>query len=947
MPTQKPTPLLASFPGYRKLLHGGVTAAILILAIAAGVAVLQLRQMAEIRTTLTLQNLVRSTELNLEGMIDTIDVSLLAAADEIGRRIATGDADAQAITQFLVRLQQRLPNVAHLRATDARGDALYGEGLPSPTANYADREAFIRLRDNPQAGFIVGKPILGRINAKWTWPFYRRIDKPDGSFGGMVFAGVLTDRLEEIISQIQLDSGGAVGLRDADLGLIARYSTVSKSTTPIGDKQLSMPFAAALKTNPREGSYISGASSVDGISRAQFFRRNAKYGFLINIGVARDAALADWRQQAGVIAGLVVAFILASLAFSRLLGRAWRRQEKDMAALLASQQSLHASEARLRTIIQNEPECIKVIDARGRLREMNPAGLAMIEADSLAQVAGQPVLNVIAPEFRKAYADLHKRVIAGETMQMEYEVIGLKGGRRWLETHAVPLRDNDETIHLAVTRDINTRKQAQAELNEYHHHLEELVNQRTAELSAARDAAEAANRAKSVFLANMSHELRTPLNAILGFAQLLERDSRIPEESRASLSTINRSGQHLLSLINDILEISKIEAGRLSAQMGTIDLHGLLFTLAESMTLRAKEKGLALHLDLAASLPRHIDSDVAKLRQILLNLLSNAVKYSRAGEIILSARVVSSDIISSDKQHVFLEFTVTDDGDGIAPDELERIFAAFYQTDAGARQGEGTGLGLTISREYARLLGGELSAESTPGKGSVFRLSLPADLAEAPAAPQPQGHVRRLSPGQPAYRILIAEDEPLNQALLQMLLNDVGFETRIAANGAEAVDLFQQWQPHFIWMDMRMPVMNGFEATRAIRALPEGKSVPIIAFTASAFEEDRRAIVAAGCNDVMTKPLEEERLFGLMARHLDVRFDYDTPPASDTAAVDFAVLPAPTLLRLRAAADQCDVQAIRDMARELENDFPTQTRKLLEWADGYRFDLILDEVGQT
>ncbi|MCX8017823.1 MAG: response regulator, partial [Rhodocyclaceae bacterium] len=438
----------------------------------------------------------------------------------------------------------------------------------------------------------------------------------------------------------------------------------------------------------------------------------------------------------------------------------------------------------------------------------------------------------------------------------------------------VPSEGNDEAGRLGhalnamldtLVKSENALRESEQRLSRHRDELEGEVRSRTAELERTRDAAEAANRAKSMFLANMSHELRTPLNAILGFARLMERDPRMPEDLRRNLATINRSGNYLLTLINDVLEISRIEAGRLTAHVEPFDLDELLTSLVEVMAVRARAKGLELRLERSPDLPSYIASDMAKLRQILLNLLSNAVKFTQAGEVVLTAR-----LIEQDGERVVLEFVVRDTGEGIGADELERIFQPFYQASAGLHQAEGTGLGLTISRQYAQLLGGELSAQSTPGVGSTFRLRLPAGRASAPApGPVPsQGRVRRLSPGEPRYRILVAEDEPVNQELVKLLLEEVGFEVVLAGNGREAVERFQSARPQLVLMDMRMPVMDGFAATRAIRALPEGAGVPIIAFTASAFEEERQAILAAGCNDVMIKPLEEERLFALFERYL-------------------------------------------------------------------------------
>jgi two-component system sensor histidine kinase/response regulator len=290
-----------------------------------------------------------------------------------------------------------------------------------------------------------------------------------------------------------------------------------------------------------------------------------------------------------------------------------------------------------------------------------------------------------------------------------------------------------------------------------------------------------------------------------------------------------------------------------------------------------------------------------------------------------------------------LEITVRDSGLGISGRELERIFAPFYQTDAGIQQGEGTGLGLAISREYARLLGGELSAESTPGVGSTFRLRLPVKRAGALPEAIAQGRVQRLSAGQPIYRVLVAEDEPVNQELLRMILADVGFEVRVAGDGRVAIDQFQKWQPHFIWMDMRMPVMDGMEATRAIRALAEGERVPIVAFTASAFEEEKQEILDAGCDDVLTKPLEENRLFEMMERYLGVRFEREEPILAATGnLVSFAVLPAPTFHQLREAATALDAETIRGIAAELALTHADLSHQILDLVDSYRFDRLLE-----
>ena len=459
------------------------------------------------------------------------------------------------------------------------------------------------------------------------------------------------------------------------------------------------------------------------------------------------------------------------------------------------------------------------------------------------------------------------------------------------------------------------------------------------DLLRTRDAAEAANRAKSVFLANMSHELRTPLNAILGFAELMARDESVPEGQRHNLETIARSGHHLLTLINDILEISKIEAGRLTLQPAPCDLTELVETVVEAMELRARQAGLAVRLHMTAAVPHYIRTDAGKLRQILINLLANAVKFTAHGSVDLDVAVPAD---GGDKP--LLVFVVRDTGVGIAANELESIFRPFYQTEQGARASEGTGLGLTIARQYAQLLGGELTATSELGTGSVFTLRLPVAVVESAAQAPPLHRVLGVADGQPRWRVLIVEDRPDNQRLLEQLMQRVGFETHIANNGEEALAAFASWHPEFIWMDMRMPVMDGYQATRRIRALPGGHLVKIAALTASAFREDRESILAAGCDEVLAKPLEEEKLFDVMERLLGVRFRY---AAADTAGEDVAFvldltqLPADLCHELAQAARQLDVEATEiaiDRIRGIDSALAEALTALLR---SYRFDRIL------
>ncbi|MEH1915709.1 response regulator [Nostoc sp.] len=404
-------------------------------------------------------------------------------------------------------------------------------------------------------------------------------------------------------------------------------------------------------------------------------------------------------------------------------------------------------------------------------------------------------------------------------------------------------------------------------------------------LEQAAEQAAIASRAKSQFLAKMSHELRTPLNAILGFTQLMNRSEKIPSEFQEDLGIISLSGKHLLALINDVLEMSKIEADQLQLTENSFDLHQLIHSIRDMVVLKALEKGIDLITEQHPSVPRYVYGDESKLLQILLNLLSNAIKFTTTGSVTLRFRaftgrvgnVYSLDSISTNDSKIIitLHLEVEDTGCGIAQSDIETVFEAFTQTEPG-RHIQGTGLGLSISRQFARLMGGDITARSTLNQKSTFICEVLLSLVSSVdiIAPETTRTVIGLEPGQPTYRILVAEDLRENRLLLVRLLELVGFEVRAVENGNEAIALWPEWHPHLILMDIQMPVMDGYETTRQIRGREAGKDVVIIAVTAYAFEEDYTASIQAGCNDHITKPFIEAILFDKIAHYLGVRYCY-------------------------------------------------------------------------
>ena len=456
-------------------------------------------------------------------------------------------------------------------------------------------------------------------------------------------------------------------------------------------------------------------------------------------------------------------------------------------------------------------------------------------------------------------------------------------------------------------------------------------------LSKAKEAAEQANIAKSEFLANMSHEIRTPMNAILGYAQLLRRSGDVSEEASGSLETIHSSGEHLLELINAVLDMSRIEAGQRPVEMSDFELPAFLETLTEMFRLRAAERGLTLTCLTDHAVPRFVRADEGKLRQILINLLGNAVKFTQQGSVTLRAGVVDGDL------HVEVE----DTGLGISEDELGTLFEAFVQTQSGREAGSGTGLGLAISLQYAQIMDGSLDARSQVGVGSTFTLRLPLQAVDAIAAPvEERGRVVGLQPGQEEVRILIAEDVEANRRLLHSLLAPLGLEMREAVDGQEAVQMCRDWQPHLVWMDMRMPVVDGYEATRRIKGM-EGDVPVIVALTASAFEEDRERVMASGCDDFLRKPFREEEIFSAMERHLGLRFVYEEAEPSVAAgeaeveAVDLARLPARWRRQLHEAASRADGETVVALLDGLEGTDAEAARGVRALAADFQFSVIM------
>ncbi|MGE5469393.1 MAG: ATP-binding protein [Bacteroidota bacterium] len=531
------------------------------------------------------------------------------------------------------------------------------------------------------------------------------------------------------------------------------------------------------------------------------------------------------------------------------------------------------------------------------------------------------------------HGELWNKRKSGEIYPEEISIQALKGA------------DGRIRRFISIFSDITERKRTEQELQDNREHLEELVRQRTEELVEARDAAEAANRSKSTFLANMSHELRTPLNAVIGFSQLMENDPALAQKQRRHMEIINHSGNHLLTLINDVLELSKIESGKMEMRAKEVEPRQLLEQVVGMMRLRAEQAGLELDLEIGA-LPAAVVVDPLMLRQVLLNLLSNAVKFTPAGKVSLSA-----DSVDLGNGQCRLSFKVSDTGIGIREEDRARVFRPFEQ--AGVPQQGGTGLGLSISEQYVKMMGGQLAVQSTLGRGSVFHFAIEVPAGRCDQANPDKCRVIGIEPPNHGCRILVVDDIPESRLLLHTLIEPWGFRVDEAASVAAAETAVAAGQTDLVFMDWFLPDGSGLAAIQRIRERRDIRQPCIVMLTANALEENRQIALATGANDFLSKPYAESDLYLALEKHLAIRFirqqrqadSMPSAPAGEISAVDLLGVSPEIRTHLAQAALSLNPEQISAALIELGRENPALALRLGEFSDNHRYHALWQVLG--
>jgi PAS domain S-box-containing protein len=670
-------------------------------------------------------------------------------------------------------------------------------------------------------------------------------------------------------------------------------------------------------------------------------------------------------------------------------------------------EELSANEKRLQQFLGALPVGVSVYHPDGSIAYLNHAAQQLLGLETMLGITAEQLPGA-EQSYNSDNDELYfpdnfpiLQALQGQFVKVDDVEISQYGLIISLEISATPIYDSSGNIIYAIAaiQDISERKEAERVLANYQRTLESQIVERTEQLQQSALDAEAANRAKSTFLANMSHELRTPLNAILGFTQIMEPSPNFTSEDRENIRIIRRSGEHLLTLISQALDLAKIEAGRMILDLKSFDLYRLLDDLQDMFQLRSQEQGLQLVFQRSVNVPQYVKTDDVKLRQVLINILGNAIKFTQTGGVSVRVRKKEegkegrrneeegrkneSDNADFTEQMdnldscFFLQFEIEDTGGGIAPEELDNVFKAFVQTSSGQSVQKGTGLGLTISRQFVQLMGGNITVESQLGRGTIFKFEIQVNAVDIIESISTEANYKiiGLQPNQPNYRILIVDDRDDNRLLLVKMLSPLGFSLQQASNGLEAVEIWESWHPHLILMDLRMPVMDGYEATVEIRSRIQQREIErpgnvsslefpipkIIALTASTIKEARSFALLIGCDDLIAKPFRKRDIFDTFSKYLGVQYLYSNSTGSSATGdrdrlsgstsnvtlASVALLPVEWIGNMRQVIRSADFDLIARTIEEIRSDNSAFAEILQGHLNNFDYQKILNLIAEA
>ncbi len=788
------------------------------------------------KAALTAQSLSRVLDLQINASIRQFDISLRSMGDVVLRGFAEGKGlPEQKLHGLLTQYQARLPEVSRLLLANEDGAIIASSGFASVAGLSVEQQRYFqRLREDNYAGLIVGDPL--HEGGRLLLPFVRRVANLDGSFAGALIILAELERFSSSLAEVQLGSKGSVSLLNADLQPLVRY--------PQGDA-VQLQRLLALVDKP-DG--VSRTLMLDGEECIVSLRKSVDWPLYLNINLWAEDYLTPWRQTLHFAIGAYGLFLLLSTLLARFLHRLWLSSQHAQADSL---RLLRFNEALLKAI----PVPVFFKDSEGHYLGCNPAYTEILGL-SESDIVGRTADEIWPPHLSITYQEKDRELLSSGIPQVyEYVITDRHGKARQVLFARNTFLDADDRIGgiIGTFIDISDQKRHESELQQ------------------ARQAAESANLAKSRFLATMSHEIRTPLNGILGMAQIMLMNHGADEEIRDYGRVILESGQMLLTLLNNILDLSKIEAGKLELECAAFDPVVLAGECMALFADAAQQKDLVLRSDWPDGPARLYRADPLRLRQILSNLISNAVKFSEHGEVLISFREVVDEL-----GKLFLRFEVSDCGIGIAPEKQALLFLPFSQADSSAtRKFGGSGLGLSIVRNLVEMMNGEAGVSSESGHGARFwvrieverqvtQLPLPASIDSPLLVAMPSAAIRG--------HILVVDDNAINRRVVASLLKKSDCQVDCVENGQQALDfLAQDNSIELVLMDCQMPVMDGFQATREIRRRESENALrhlPIIAFTAGVFAQEQQDCLNAGMDDFLPKPVNAVALSAMLSKWL-------------------------------------------------------------------------------